>query len=229
MSSVQPVLNQSEAGPKKTVGDVMTTGVVTAHLGAPLKEIAIAMARNRINAVPVINETRQVVGVVSASDLIDQFTRRGSTAPHRRTWGLRSRRATHAATAQMLMTRPAITVTPATSIADAAHVASVERHHFMPVVDGGVLVGCVTAADLNKSYARTDESVREEVESRVVRDLMLLEPTALVVDVKRGVVAMAGVLDTRDVAEQLMTFVKSVPGVVGVRSCFVFREDTGEK
>jgi len=229
MSSVQPALNQPMTGPKKTVGDVMSSAVVTAHLGAPLKEIAIAMARNRINAVPVISETREVVGVVSASDLIDQFTRRGSVRTRRRPWGRRDDRITHAATAQTLMSWPAITVTPEMSIADAAHLASVEQLHFMPVVTGGVLGGCVTTADLNQVYARSDESIREEVENRVVKDLMLLEPTELVVDVNEGIVAIAGMLDTRDEAQQLIECVESVAGVVGVRSRFTFGEDIGEE
>ena len=228
MSSMQRTLDQAETAPKRTVGDVMTTGVVTAHLGAPLKEIAIAMARNRINAIPVISESREVVGVVSASDLIDQFTRRSTAQPRRRPWGRRTSRITQAATAQTLMSWPAITVTPDMSIAEAAHLASVERLHFMPVTADGVLVGCVTTADLNKVYARSDDSIREEVEDRVIKDVMLLDPAALVVDVREGIVAITGMLDNRNEALQLVECVESVLGVVGVRSHFTFREDTAE-
>lgn len=229
MSSLQPALDQSKAAPKQRVGDVMTTAVVTAHLGAPLKEIAIAMARNRINAVPVISETREVVGVVSASDLIDQFTRRSTLPSRHRPWGRRVGRITHAATAQTLMSWPEITVTPDMSIADAAHLANAEQVHFMPVVADGVLVGCVTTADLNKIYARSDESIREEVEDRIIKDVMLLEPATLVVDVKEGIVAVTGMLDNRNEALQLIECVESVPGVVEVRSHFTFREDTDER
>src|SRR4051794_40025251 len=55
---------------RQLVGDVMTRAVVTAHGGAPLKEIAAAMARNHISTVPVIDDDRRVVGVVTAADLL---------------------------------------------------------------------------------------------------------------------------------------------------------------
>jgi predicted transcriptional regulator len=100
---------------------------------------------------------------VSASDLLEQFTLRNNAQSRRRhTWGRRPRRVTHAATAQTLMSWPAITVTPETSVAEAAHVARVEHLHFMPVVTNGVLVGCVTTADLNKAYTRSDDAIRED-------------------------------------------------------------------
>ena len=53
-----------------TVGDVMHPGVVAAHEAAAFKQIADALVRNGISAVPVIDDDRRVVGVVSESDLL---------------------------------------------------------------------------------------------------------------------------------------------------------------
>jgi hypothetical protein len=56
--------------PPLTVSDVMTRAVVSAYEGAVFKEIAAALDRNGINAVPVIDAEHKVVGVVSTSDLL---------------------------------------------------------------------------------------------------------------------------------------------------------------
>ena len=56
--------------PATLVGDVMTEEVVAAHEGAAFEEIVAALARNKIRAVPIINDNRKVIGVVSASDLL---------------------------------------------------------------------------------------------------------------------------------------------------------------
>ena len=56
--------------PATLVGDVMTETVVAAHQDAVFKEIVAALARNKIRAVPVIDDIRKVIGVVTASDLL---------------------------------------------------------------------------------------------------------------------------------------------------------------
>src|SRR6476619_1533174 len=110
----------------RMVADVMTTGVVTAYLDAPMKEVAAAMARNRINAVPVISSTREVVGVVTASDLLARLCREPGQGPrrHRLIPHRAADRKAKAVTARGLMSWPPVTVTPQTPIHDAARLAT---------------------------------------------------------------------------------------------------------
>jgi CBS domain-containing protein len=126
------------------------------------------------------------------------------------------------------MSWPPVTVTPKTPIHDAARLATSKQVHFMPVVDDGALVGCVTRSDLNKVYIRPDEEIRAEIEQRVVREIMLIETPTLGVDVTEGLVSVAGLLDTRNQATQLVECVENVPGVIEVRTHFSYGEDIDE-
>src|SRR5512140_920249 len=84
--------------PATLVGDVMTEAVVTAHEGAVFKEIVAALARNKIRAVPVIDDARKVVGIVSASDLIYHVV----AGPSARTRNRHAAEMAHAGTAAEL-------------------------------------------------------------------------------------------------------------------------------
>ena len=53
------------------VGEVMVTGVVAAHEDAVFKEIADALVRNGVSAVPVVDAQHRVIGVVSIVDLVN--------------------------------------------------------------------------------------------------------------------------------------------------------------
>ena len=94
--------------PATLVGDVMTEEVVTAHEGAVFKEIVAALARNKIRAVPVIDDNRKVIGVVSASDLLHRVVAGPGTRPRTS----RAPQSAHADTAAELMTTPAVTTRP---------------------------------------------------------------------------------------------------------------------
>ncbi len=53
--------------------DVMTTDVVTVQPETPIRQIAALLLEKRISAVPVVDATGAVVGMVSEGDLI-RFT-----------------------------------------------------------------------------------------------------------------------------------------------------------
>jgi CBS-domain-containing membrane protein len=102
------------------VRDVMVTSVVAAPEQAVFKEIADALIRNRVSAVPVIDADRRVVGLVSEADLLARVSRAHLSLP--RSHGLSARREErrklHAATARELMTSPAVVITPHAAITD---------------------------------------------------------------------------------------------------------------
>ena len=53
-----------------TVADVMTKSVLTVTVVTPVREIANLLYTKHISGVPVINETGEVVGIVSEGDLM---------------------------------------------------------------------------------------------------------------------------------------------------------------
>ncbi|TMS00368.1 CBS domain-containing protein [Nonomuraea basaltis] len=58
-----------------TVEDVMTREVVSVGAATPFKDIAAALVAGGISAVPVLDDDRHVIGMVSEADLLckEQF------------------------------------------------------------------------------------------------------------------------------------------------------------
>ena len=91
---------------KTTVKDVMTTQVVAVRRGATFKEMAAALRRFRVSALPVVDDDGKVIGVVSEADmLLDLIDGLVHHQEVRKAAGL---------TAGDLMTHPAVTVGPGT-------------------------------------------------------------------------------------------------------------------
>lgn len=210
--------------PPLTVADVMSKAIVSAYLAAPFKEIAAALDRNGINAVPVIDEAHKVIGVVTASDLL---ARVGHVRPvprgHRFTNRSETYRKEHATTAKDLMTSPAITVSPSTSIAEAARMLARYRVRGLAVVDrNGVLVGMVSRGDLIKLFLRSDDEIANDVVRDVLRAGAFPRHAGVRVTVDEGVVTLAGRVDTALTARGLVYEAQRVPGVVDVHDALEF-------
>jgi CBS-domain-containing membrane protein len=139
---------------EKAVQTIMTTEVVTLPHEADLHEAAHVLSEHQISGAPVINAHRHVIGVVSDADLLAlvgmprEHTFRdlvrhllGRPLPLRKT----------GTTVAEIMTVPAITVQPDTTIREAAQLLSEHRIKRLPVVDGEQrLVGIVSRADIVK-------------------------------------------------------------------------------
>lgn len=207
-----------DSGPA-TVGDVMVTAVVAAHEDAPFKEIVASLYRNRISAVPVIDSTRRVRGVVSESDLLARLSGGLVDLPrgHFRTARSEARAKLRAATARELMTAPAVITTAETSIAAAAAHAGKSRVRRLPVVDrDGRLVGIVTKGDLLRAFLRPDKDIRSDVVENIVIGDFALDPTALDISVAEGVVTLRGQVERKLLAQYLLEAIRGLNGVVDV-------------
>ena len=141
----------------------MTEEVVTAHEGAVFKEIVAALARNKIRAVPVIDDNRKVIGVVSASDLLHRVVSGPGTRPRTR----RAPQSAHADTAAELMTTPAVTTRPHATIVEAAQRAAHASGSALcrSSTPTAILVGIVTQGDLLRVFLRDDDAIRDESSS----------------------------------------------------------------
>lgn len=213
--------------PPITVADVMRQDVVTAYENALFKEIACALDRNRIDAVPVIDEGRRVVGVVTASDLLARLAgARPAPRGHRMAARGEARYKRHACTARELMTAPAITVTPGTLIVDAARLAARSRVRNLPVVNAdGLLLGMVARADLIKLFLRPDDDIHADVVRDVICAATHPERRRVQVHVAEGVVTLSGEAHTALIARRLVHDALGVPGVVDVHDELDFEID----
>ncbi|HEU4426126.1 MAG TPA: CBS domain-containing protein [Pilimelia sp.] len=202
------------------VRDVMTTDVATVREDTPYRTIIDVVTSRNISAVPVVDDFRRVLGVVSEADLLHKVELVGE--PHERR-AFESRRRRHArikadaATAQDLMTAPAVTTSPDTGIVAAAKLMDHEQVKRLPVVDDlGRLVGIVTRGDLLKVHLRPDADIRADVVQDVLRRVLAIEEGMVRVDVQDGVVTLAGQLDRRTAAELAVRLAAQVSGVVAV-------------
>jgi len=130
-----------------TCADIMTRDAV--HVSSETTAAAAwrLLERHRIKALPVIDETRRVVGIVTRTDFVGR-TAFGLRGPRNRGFSLR-RDTSENRCVDDLMTPNARTVDAQLPVADLIPVFAHYGHHHIPVVDGDRrLIGMITQADL---------------------------------------------------------------------------------
>jgi CBS domain-containing protein len=208
-----------------TVRDVMSTGVVSVREEATYREIVDLMEVRGVGALPVLDSCDRVVGIVTESDLLSKVRYAGSAhdAPLLERHDHREERTKAlAAIARELMSTPATTVLPTTTVVHVARLMAELKLKRMPVVnDLGRLVGIVAGRDLLKVFLRADTEIRADV-----RECMFGRLDALLdVDVVDGVVTLAGELERRSEIPVAVTLAERVDGVVAVTERLTFRAD----
>jgi CBS domain-containing protein len=203
------------------VGDIMTASVVAVDRITPFKEIVSLLAEHEISGMPVLALGRQVVGVVTESDLIKAEDKR-----RRNGWDGRLHpggghgQAHTGLTAGELMTAPAITIHPGASVPATARLMHAHNIRRLPVVDGtGKLIGLVSRRDLIRVFLRPDAEIAAQVRE-LLDEILPAVPGEITVTVRNGVVVMtgqAGPVDQPDlipIAERLAWDIEGVVDVV---------------
>ncbi|MFK7695268.1 CBS domain-containing protein [Paenibacillus sp. HJGM_3] len=116
----------------KQIRDIMSTDCVTVTLQDNLYEIAVKMKMNDIGFIPVV-EGDKLIGVVTDRDLVI----RGYAEKHSGSTAVKE-----------VMSTDITTITPETSVDEAAKLMAQNKIRRLPVVDNGKLVGVVAIADL---------------------------------------------------------------------------------
>lgn len=138
-----------------TIGRIIgsrTRQVISCEASLPLREAVSLLSRERIGALPVLGGG-QVVGIFSERDVIHQLECDG-TALLERTVG-------------EVMTAPAITVTPDTTVLEALGLMTRRRIRHLPVVKGGQIVDFVSIGDLVKYRIDHIQSEAEALRSYI--------------------------------------------------------------
>lgn len=117
------------------------------------------------------------------------------------------------------MTRQPLTITPDESVSAAARIMSEHRVKRLPVVDGsGRLVGIVSRADLMSVFARPDDRIESDILNEGVVGLIGADRDAISIEVRDGVVRLAGTVGSVTEKRMLEEFARRVAGVVTVES-----------
>jgi CBS-domain-containing membrane protein len=201
------------------VKDVMTARVIWVRKDASFKEMATALREHRISAFPVLDEHDRVIGVVSQADLLAKVAALDSE-PGVLSGILHHREQEKArgVTAGDLMTHPPVTAAPDDTVEHAARLMSERRLKRLPVVDAnGHLVGIISRTDVLAVFDRSDQDIRKEIITDVIRNEFFADPKEFTVAVKDGVVTLSGVPETAELGRGLVQRISHVHGVVAVR------------
>lgn len=203
----------------------MTRDVVVVEADDDFKTCVRLLNRHRISALPVVQRgTRRLVGVVSESDLLAKERERGMRPSFLAGRWIVEQGA--ASTAGELMTAPPITVGAASALPDAARLMYRKGVRRLPVVDAANnVIGIVSRADLLKPFIRSDESIRTDVVDDLLLKSLSIDPRTVDVTVDRGLVKIAGELETSSLAELVVRMIGRIEGTVGVESRLTYRFD----
>lgn len=116
----------------KTVRDIMSKDCVTVTLQDNVYEIALKMKNHDIGFVAVV-EGKKLIGVVTDRDLVV----RGYAEKH-----------SGSTAVDKVITKDIATITPDTSVDEAAKIMAKDQIRRLPVVENGELVGIVAIGDL---------------------------------------------------------------------------------
>jgi CBS domain-containing protein len=213
--------------------DIMTKDVVTVSRSTLVADIAAILVKHRISGVPVVTDDRQVIGIVSESDLLH----RAETGTEvKRNWWLilfsdpdrmaREYTKAHGLRAEHVMSRTVVSVAVD---ADAGEVADVLDHHRIkrvPVIDDGRLVGLITRSDLvrvlagveiGKPIARNGNgAVQKALIDRIVAQPWL-NATFLTPVVNDGAIDLWGYIGSEEQRRALYVLVEEVAGAREIR------------
>jgi CBS domain-containing protein len=121
--------------------------IIACDCATPVSNVVETLATRRIGALPVLREGR-VVGIVSERDVIYRLADRGKECLDM--------------AVEEIMTSPAVTVEPSTTVDEALGMMTRRRFRHFPVVENGQLVGFISIGDLVKH--KMDE-VQHEAEA----------------------------------------------------------------
>jgi CBS domain-containing protein len=111
----------------------MTTDVVTARATDQVDAVAARLVELRHRSLPVVDEQRQLVGLVSEADLLGKEPLSGRASGR---------------TVGSVMTKDVVTLSPEDSISSARLLIAEHGLRMVPVVEGGRVVGVLSRSDL---------------------------------------------------------------------------------
>lgn len=212
---------------------MMSRQVITISVDAAIVDAIKAMLKHGVGALPVVDQTGDLVGILSRSD----FLRRAEIGTERKRGRLLTFLAgpdrvaydfkrEHGRKVGEIMTANPVTVTEDTPIEEIARIMESRRVGRLPVMKGDKIVGIVTHSDLlpviarlvldAQSVAQDDEKVRSAVVAAI--EHAPWAPSGLNVSVSDGVVSLKGFSMSENERQAAVVAAEDVPGVKRVEN-----------
>ena len=125
------------------ISTIMTSNLVKLNLSDDLTKAEQLFKKHKIRHIPVV-DGNTILGMLSYSDLlrisyVDPFDDENENVPLM---------IYNLFTISQVMTKNPITISPETSIKEAAEILATNEFHALPVCEGNLLVGIITTTDL---------------------------------------------------------------------------------
>ncbi|MGJ9459773.1 CBS domain-containing protein [Oceanobacillus sp. CF4.6] len=135
----------------KYVRDIMTSQVMTVNETQSVQEAAAIMSQYNIGAVPVINNSGQMVGMVTDRDITLRTTAQGQNA--------------QTPVSQVMTAQQMVEGTPDMDVHQAAQLMAQQQIRRLPVIENGQIVGMVALGDLavQNQYANEAEQALSSI------------------------------------------------------------------
>jgi CBS domain-containing protein len=147
------ILAAIEGGPMLRLRDIMTRDVVSAAPDLTIRDAMELLSERHVSGAPVVDGGK-VVGIVSATDLLDLLADLNDSTPSL-TFRRRKGRTTplEDVTVDEVMTRKVHSLPPDCLVDEAAVLMGEKQIHRVLVMQGDVLLGIVSTSDVAKAVA----------------------------------------------------------------------------
>lgn len=192
--------------------DIMSSPVHTVGQTATVESAAALVTAKSVTALPVLDSTGTLVGMVSESDLLWHRVPADPTA-HLRPLPDTDPAQRPGIVAEVMSPYP-LTTRPDTDVADIAEAMLDNDVRSIPVLDDGAVVGIVSRRDILRAVVRGDDTLAREVQHRL--DAYADGQHRWTATVEGGIARITGDFDD-DTARAIVTVLaRTVPGVGAV-------------
>lgn len=219
--------------------DVMVAPVITFTPTTAVSEIAKTFAEKHISGAPVVDEDKNLIGIVSEGDLLHRVE---LGTERQRSWWLElftgdTQRElefakAHGRTAADIMVSEVVSARPETPLHELATLMEQRNVKRVPIVSsGGQLVGIVTRSNLVQALAAiatqieisgSDAEIRKSVIDRL-HEQSWVNPHRINVTVQDGVVDLWGVTESPTERNAVRIAAQEVPGVRAVSDHLIYQ------
>ena len=213
--------------------DVISRDVVTCRPGDEIAEVVKLLAERDVSALPVVDDSGMVVGVISEADLMRR--EEIDTEKHRPWWleavtpGITLAKEfarEHGRKVDEIMSDTVVSASEDTSLAEIATLLEKHRIKRVPILRDGKLVGIVSRSNLIQALASSshvqaggdapgDRSIRLELLDRLDGQAWTDFGSRNVI-VRDGVVHLWGLVGSEEEHKALVALAEQVPGVKGL-------------
>ena len=209
--------------------DIMTKTVISGRPDTTVGQAVELMSQHHISAIPVLDDKKRVVGIVSEGDLMPRVE--GEKGQSRSWWlslfsvsqaNAKGFVLKHGQHLRDIMTTQVITVSPDTPVGKIARL--LEKRHIkrVPVIDDGELVGIVSRANLLQAIAAQPVvHIRADADLDEKRNVVLgalakvpgLNPVHLNVIVADNRVDVWGIVNSKDEEDAARVALEAIGGI----------------